>query len=212
MQSEVPSQSFVWGVLASRIQSELTLQKSEIWRRSGLLEEYGGPADGDMYRERDLNALIEALCGLLVHGVIREIADRQSANRSGRRPGRPRDPMIPFLGPELLLVFLRFNDRAGRQSATTSIDGEIRQTEAGPLFEFIKMVIQPLNRYLTTELHRKSLSASRLARFALDDRQRIARELKRSEARRLAKKAAVVEKRKLLPLEIALRGVFAIPE
>jgi len=41
MQSEVPSQSFVWGVLASRFQSELTLQKSEIWRLSGLLEEYG---------------------------------------------------------------------------------------------------------------------------------------------------------------------------
>jgi hypothetical protein len=39
MQSEVPSQSFVWGVLAARFQSELTFQKSEIWRLSGLLEE-----------------------------------------------------------------------------------------------------------------------------------------------------------------------------
>jgi hypothetical protein len=212
MQSEVPSQSFVWGVLAPRFQSELTLQRSEIWRRSGLLEEYGGPADGDMYRERELNALIEALCGLLVQGVIREVADRQSANRSSRRPGRPRDPMIPLLGPELLLVFLRFHDRAGRQSVTTSIDGKIRQREAGQLFKFIKTVIQPLNRYLTTELRRKPLSASRLARFALDDRRRIARELKRSEARRLAKEAAVAEKRQLLPLETVLQGVFAIPE
>ncbi len=154
MQSEVPSQSFVWGVLAPRFQSELTLQRSEIWRRSGLLEEYGGPADGDMYRERELNALIEALCGLLVQGVIREV-----------------------------------EDRAGRQSVTTSIDGKIRQREAGQLFEFIETVIQPLNRYLTTELRRKPLSASRLARFALDDRRRIARELKRSEARRLSAKS-----------------------
>jgi hypothetical protein len=188
MQSEVPSQSFVWGVLTPRIQSELTLQKSEIWRLSGLLEEYGGPADGDMYRERELNALIEALCGLLVQGVIREVADRQSANRSGRRPGRPRDAMIPLLAPELLSVFLRFNDRAGRKSVTTSIDGKITQKEAGQLFKFFETVIQPLNRYLTTELRRKSLSAARLARFALDDRSRNAREL--SEARLLAKEAA----------------------
>jgi hypothetical protein len=39
MQSEIPSQSFIWGVLAARFQSELTLQKPEIWRLSGLLEE-----------------------------------------------------------------------------------------------------------------------------------------------------------------------------
>ena len=211
MQAEVPNQSFVWSVLAPRFQSELTLQRSEIWQLSGLQEEYGGPADDDMYRERELNALIEALCGLLVQGVIREIADRQSANCSGRRPGRPRDAMIPLLAPELLLVFLRCNDRAGRQSVTTSIDGKITQKEAGQLFEFIETVIQPLNRYLTTELGRKPLSAARLARFALDDRRRDARMLRRSEARGLAKEAAVAEKRQLLPLEDA-QGVFAIPE
>jgi hypothetical protein len=63
MQSQVPSQSFVWGVLAPRFQSELTLQKSEIWRLSGLLEEYGGAADNDFYREREQKALIEELTG-----------------------------------------------------------------------------------------------------------------------------------------------------
>ena len=63
MQSEVPSQNFVWGVLAPRIQSELTLQKSEIWRLSGLLEEYGGPADGDMYRERELKRSLRRSAG-----------------------------------------------------------------------------------------------------------------------------------------------------
>ena len=131
MQADVPSQSFVWSALAPRFQSELTLQRSEIWQLSGLLEEYGGPVDGDMYRERELNALIEALCGLLVQGVIREVADRQSAKRFSRRPSRPRDAMIPLLAPELLSVFLRFNDRAGRQSVTTSINGKITQREAG---------------------------------------------------------------------------------
>ena len=216
MQSEVPSQSFVWRVLTPRFQSELTLQRSEIWRLSGLLEEYGGPADGDMFRERELDALIETLCGLLVQAVISEVADRESANRSSRRPGRPRVPMIPLLGRELLLVFLRCHDRAGRQSVTTSIDGKITQREAGQLFEFINTVIQPLNQYLTIELHRKPLSASRLARFALDDRQGPARELKRSEAKpltkELVKEAAVADKRQLLPLENALQRAFAIPE
>ena len=212
MQSQVPSQGFIWSVLAPRFQAELTLRKSKIWRSSGLLAEYGGRADGDMYRERELNALIEALCGLLVHGVIREVADRQSTNRSGRRPGRPRDVVSPYLAPELLSVFLRCHDRAGRQSITTSIDGKSKQREAGKLFEFIDVIIQPLNHYLTTELHRRPLSASRLARFALDDRRRIAKELRQSTAKASAKKAAVAIKPQLPPFEIALRRAFAIPE
>ena len=205
MQFEAPSQSFIWGVLAPRFESELTLQKLEIWRLSGLLEEYGGPADGDFYREREQKALIEALAGLLVQAVTREVADR--ANSSNRRAGRPRDVVTPYLARELLSVFLRFHDRAGRQSVATSIDGKIRQREAGKLFEFIKAVIQPLNQYLTAELHRRPLSASRLARFALDDRRR-----KRSKAKASAKKAAVVIKRQRSSFEIALYRVFAIPE
>jgi hypothetical protein len=178
MQSEVPSQSVVWGVLAPRFQSELTLQKSEIWRRSGLLEEYGGPADGDFYREREQNALIEALTGLLVQAVTLEVANRQLTKDTSRRVGRPRDVVTPYLGPELLSVFLRCHDRAGRQSVTTSIDGRLEQREAGQLFEFIKATIEPLNQYLTTELHRRPLSASRLARFALGERLRIVRAAK----------------------------------
>jgi hypothetical protein len=162
MQSEIPSQSFIWGVLASRFQSELTLQKSEIWRLSGLLDEYGGTADGDFYREREQNALIEALTGLLVQAVTHEAESRELAGSSSRRAGRPKDVMTPFLAPELLSVFLRCHERAGRQSVATSIDGKLKQKEAGRLFEFIKAVIEPLNQYLTTELHRLPLSASRL--------------------------------------------------
>jgi hypothetical protein len=190
MQSEIPSQSFIWGVLAPRFQSELALQKSEIWRLSGLLDEYGGAADGDFYREREQNALIEALTGLLVQAVTREAASRQLAGDSSRRAGRPKDVVTPFLAPELLSVFLRCHERAGRQSAVTSIDGKVKQKEAGQLFEFIKAIIGPLNQYLTTELHRLPLSASRLARFALAERQRIAQENKRIELKALAKKRA----------------------
>ena len=77
MQSEIPSQSFIWGVLAARFQSELTLQKSEIWRLSGLLEEYGGAADDDFYREREQKALLDELTGLLVQAVTEEAAPYQ---------------------------------------------------------------------------------------------------------------------------------------
>jgi hypothetical protein len=191
MQSEVPSQSFVWGVLAPRFQSELTLQKSQIWLLSGLLEEYGGAADDDFYREREQKALIDELTGLLVQAVLQEATHR--LNNSGRRAGRPRDAMTPYLAPALLLVFLRCHGSAGRQSVATSIDGKLKQKEAGRLFEFIKAVIEPLNQYLTTELRRLPLSASRLARFALAEHRRIAektaRQIKRRELRALGKKS-----------------------
>ncbi len=212
MQSQIPSQSFVWGVLAARFQSELTLRKSGIWRLSGLLAEYGGPADGDFYREREQKALIEELTGLLLQAVIHEAENRQFIDSASRRAGRPKDIVTPYLAPELLSVFLRFHARAGRQSVATSIDGKPKQIEAGQFFEFIKVAIGPLNQYLTTELHRRPLSASRLARFALDDRRRIAQELKQSEAKSAAKKAAVAIKRQLPPLAIALQRAFAIPE
>jgi hypothetical protein len=186
MQSEVPSQSFIWGVLAPRFESELTLQKSEIWRLSGLLGEYGGPANGDRDRELEQKALIAELTGLLVQAVAREVADHQFANNSSQRVGRPPDVVISYLAPELLSVFLRCHDKAGRQSVVTSIDGELKQMEAGPLFDFINAVIQPLNQYLTTELDCFALSAARLARFALDKR----RKEKQIEAETAAKKAA----------------------
>jgi hypothetical protein len=111
-------------------------------------------------------------------------------------------------------VFLRCHDRAGRQSVVvgTTTDGKHKQREAGELFKFIEAVIQPLNQYLTTALGRRALSASRLARFALDDRRRMAQALKQSKAKPSAKKAAAAMKRELPPFVKALRGAFAMPE
>ncbi len=212
MQSEIPSQTYVWSVLASRFQSELELQKSRIWRLSGFRGEYGGPAEGDPYRERELMALIEEIAGLVVQAAALEAENRQFANSSGRRRGRPKDVMIPFLAPKLLAVFSRCHDRAGRQSVATSVDGKITQKEAGELFLFIDTIIQPLNQYLTTELHRRSLSAARLARYALDDRRRMTQALEQREARPSPKKAAVAIKRELPPFVRALQGVFAMRE
>ena len=136
-------------------------------------------------------ALIEEIAGLVVQAAALEAENRQFANSSGRRRGRPKDVMIPFLAPKLLAVFSRCHDRAGRQSVATSVDGKITQKEAGELFLFIDTIIQPLNQYLTTELHRRSLSAERLARYALDDRRRMTQALKQREAKASAKKAAV---------------------
>jgi len=96
--------------------------------------------------------------------------------------------MIPYLAPELLSVYLRYHYSGGRQSVATSIDGKPGQKEAGLLFEFIKATIEPLNHYLTTDLHRRPLSASGLARCALLERRRIARAIRRSELKALAKK------------------------
>ena len=180
------TQLFMDGPLAPRFESELILQKSEIWRLSGFFEEYGGPAEG--YREREQQALINELTRLLVQAVAHEAANRQfTNNNSTRNAGRPRDVITPYLAPELLSVFLRCHDKAGRQSVTTSIDGKLKQTEGGQLFEFIKVVIEPLNQYLTTELHCKPLKAERLARFALRKR----REDKQIETKLSAKKSAV---------------------
>ena len=189
MQSDIPSESFIWGVLAPRFQEELTLQKSEIWRLSGLLEEYGGEADNDLYREREQKALIEELAGLLVQAVICELVHQKVTNNTKRGAGRPPDVVTPYLAPELLSVFLRCHNSAGRQSVVISVDGKLQQKESGQLFDFINALIQPLNQYLTTELQRSPLSASRLARYALDDRRKIARELEQDAAKALAKKA-----------------------
>jgi hypothetical protein len=214
MQSQAPSQSFIWGVLAHRFESELTLRKSRIWRLSGFQAEYGGPFEGDRNREHELKALIEALSGVLAQAVAREAGNRKSAYSSKRRPGRPKDVMTPYLGRELLSVFLRCHDRAGRKSVVvgTTTDGKAKQGEAGELFLFIDTIIQPLIKYLTTELHRGPLSAARLARFALDDRGRMTRALAQSEAKPSAKKPAVAVKRELPPLVRALQGVFAMTE
>lgn len=210
MLSQAPSQNCIWGVLAHRFESQLTRRKSTIWRLSGLLEEYGGQAGGSLYREREQEALIKELAGLLTLAVVHELAERQLASNSGRRVGRPRDVLIPFLARELLSVFRRCHDKAGRKSAITSIDGKLKQKEDGQLFEFIELIIEPLNQYLTTVLRRRKLSASRLARFALEDRRSMSQA--QSKVTPSAKQTVVAKKRQLLPLEIALREAFVISE
>jgi len=173
---------------AFRLNRIVQPKKSEICRLCGLSEEFGPVGGGNYTGEREESEIIEELTGVLVQAVALEAAARQTANSASRGVGRPREVMISYLAPALLSVYLRYRNSGGRQSVATSTDGKPGQKEAGLLFEFIKATIEHLHHYLTTDLHRRPLSASRLARFALLERQRIARAIKRSELRALAKK------------------------
>jgi hypothetical protein len=178
MQSQLPSQIYVWDVLPLRFQSELTVHKLEICRLCGL-SEGSGSTDGNFNRELEEKQIIDEIADFLVQAVDEHVIGREISNSIGRRAGRPREVMIPCLAPKLLSIYRRYHNSAGRQSVVTSIDGKPKQKEAGPLFEFIKATIEPLNRYLTTDLRLRPLSASRIARFALSDRRRTLRALER---------------------------------
>ena len=177
-QTALPSQSYVWGVLPPRFEAQLRDQKMEIWKLSGFFEMFG-PLGDNFTGEAEGEEMIKELVGHLVRSLAFEMEDLQISNKLGRQVGRPRNCLIPELGQELLSFFLRYHGSAGRHSVVTSIDGQLAQTEAGPLFEFFKVVIEPLNHYLVTELHRKALSPARLARAALDQRRRNLRAAKR---------------------------------
>jgi len=189
MQSQAtpPSQSDVWGMLPLRFESELTAQKLEIWRLWGLSEEFGSVGENST-GECAGREIIDELAGFLVRAVALDTQARIAISVARRGVGSPRDVMIPYLAPELLSVYLRCRNSGGRQSVATSIDGKPGQEEAGLLFEFIKATIKPLNDYLTTDLHRRPLSASRLARFALSERRRIVRVAKWRQLEALAKR------------------------
>ena len=83
MQSQLPSQIHVWGVLPPKFHSDLTLHTGE----------------------REEHEIIDELTGVLVQAVALEAAGRQAANSTGRKVGRPREVMIPYLAPESLIRF-----------------------------------------------------------------------------------------------------------
>lgn len=166
-QTAVPTPS-PWSVIAPRFAAGLKDRESELWRLSGLDEEYGPPGE-NFTGEREKREMADEIAGFLMGAIALDMAARQTANRG---VGRPCDIITPFLGPKLLSFFLRCRDSAGRQSVLTSIEGQLAQMEAGPFFDFVRITIEPLNEYLVLELHRKPLSAARLARYALAERRR----------------------------------------
>jgi hypothetical protein len=169
-QAALPTPSYVWGVIALRIAAGLKDRERELWRLTGLDEEFG--PRGENFTGERVREMTDEITAFLMVGIALDMEARQTANRSGRAVGRPRDVIIPYLGPNLLSFFLRCHDSAGRKSVLTSIEGQLAQMEAGQFFDFVKTTIEPLNEYLVTELHRKPLSAARLARYALAEHRR----------------------------------------
>ena len=134
------------------------------WMRSTGLSGKISPASAKPQEMSD------EIAGYLVSAMALDTQARQISDRTDRGVGRPRDVIIPDLGPKLLSFFLRCHDSAGRQSVLTSNAGQLAQMETGPFFNFVKTAIEPLNEVLVTELHRKPVSAARLARYALKER------------------------------------------
>jgi hypothetical protein len=168
---DLPSQAYVWTVLAPRIEAGLSEQKPKILELCGLYDEFGPPGDS-FTGDREGDETIIELTGLIVVAFAQDMVERIATARAGRKAGRPCDILTRELGPLLLRLFLRYHASAGRHSVLTSIDGRLVQEEAGPFFEFVKAAIETLNEYLVTELNWKPVSAARLARFALAERRR----------------------------------------
>jgi hypothetical protein len=168
----------MFGVLPPRFEKQLVEQKEKIWELSGLFEMYG-PLGDNFTGKAEGEELIKELVGHSVRSLALEMEDLEISNELGRQVGRPRNWLIPELAQRLLSLFLRYRDSAGRHSVLTSIDGKFAQMEGGPLFEFFKAAIEPLNQYWVTELHRKALSPARLARTALEQRRRNMRATRR---------------------------------
>jgi hypothetical protein len=75
--------------------------------------------------------------------------------------------MIVPLGRDLLALYLRYHDYGGPHSVVITIDGKSVQVESGPALAFFTEAIEPLNRLLVEELHRRPLSPARVLRAGL---------------------------------------------
>ncbi|MEA2908446.1 MAG: hypothetical protein QOJ15_527 [Bradyrhizobium sp.] len=88
--------------------------------------------------------------------------------KSEAKSGRPADKVIEFLAVNFRAIFLRYNDSITRHSVAT---GSASQTEAGPFFEFLELVLTPLNRFfvsLPKHYGAAPVSAAYVARMAVE--------------------------------------------
>jgi hypothetical protein len=169
--AELPSQEFVWTVLMRRIEKHFNKHKQTILQLCGLYDVFGHPGDGFTGEQEGDETIIE-LTGLISVAFAQDLEERCESARLEKKAGRPCDVSTREVGPRLLDLFLRYHPSAGRHSVWTVIDGKLVQQEAGPLFEFFKAALLPLNEYLINELNWKPVSAARAARYALAERSR----------------------------------------
>jgi hypothetical protein len=160
----LPDEEKLWALFLPRWTADLKARAAELWELSGLAREYGPYTS--FAGTFQANEMIDEITWVLLCAILLDVEDRR---RSDRAVGRPRDVITPELGVGLLWFFRRYNKAPGRRSVPISIDG--KQEEAGPLFEFIKATIEPVNRHLV-ENNRKPRSPARIARYGLNERQR----------------------------------------
>lgn len=168
---EIPSQEFVWTVLMHRIEDHFCKEKQNILQLCGLYDVFGLPGDGFTGEQEGDETIVE-LTGLISVSFAEDLEERCESARFERKAGRPCDVLTREAAPKLLDLFLRYHSSAGRHSVWTSVDGRLVQQEAGPLFEFFKAALVPLNEYLVKELGWKPVSPARAARYALAERRR----------------------------------------
>jgi hypothetical protein len=163
-----PGEIDFWDRLAPRFLADLRTRQATLWRLSGLEKKYGPYQHFNGEYEAD--EMVNEIAVFLASAILGDVDARRKVNPCRR--GRPPDVITPDLAPNLLWYFLRNNNSSGRHSVIVTVDSKKKQEEAGPLFEFIKEAIEPLNQYLVIEAHRKPLSPARLARYALQERRR----------------------------------------
>jgi hypothetical protein len=171
MQSQpvVLDQNYVWGVLPTRFGAEIDARTVPLWDRVGLFVEYG-PFGIHFTGEEEGEEVKKELIGILLRAIDAIRLQRVTYLRIGRGVGRPANPMIVPLGRDLLALYLRYHDFGGRHSVMITIDGKSVQMESGPVLAFFTEAIEPLNRVLVDELHRKPLSPARVLRAGLHAR------------------------------------------
>jgi hypothetical protein len=162
----VLNQDYIWRVLPTRFGTEIDTVTLPLWEKVGLFNEYG--SFGIYFTGEDEGEEIKKeLVGILLRAMEALRLQRVDYLRRGRGVGRPPDPMIVRLGQELIALYLRYHDFGGRHSVVTTVDGKSVQKESGPLLEFVTQAIEPLDRVLVEELHRKPLSPARVLRAGL---------------------------------------------
>jgi hypothetical protein len=93
---------------------------------------------------------------LLTRGLRLAVSDTENCYTDDRPVGR-----------DLLALYLRYHDFGGRHSVVVTVDGKSVQVESGPVLAFFAKAIEPLNRFLVEELHRRPLSTARVLRAGL---------------------------------------------
>jgi hypothetical protein len=87
--------------------------------------------------------------------------------QKSRMPGRSRNSANKSLAEKLGEIFLRYNANITRHSLESSLGrGRYYQVDGGPFFEFVEMVLEPLQAYLR-ENDFPTVSASGVVREAM---------------------------------------------